>query len=120
MPAAPPCRTLKPFRIRPGLRWHATILPANRPAGAGLLQVALLYGAAEASTTGNGLATPVVIETPVRVAAVPSDEPGVSVEVNARFWVDAATVVTHGERWSVVAAPGPELPAEAATTTPAL
>ncbi len=33
--------------------------------------------------------------------------------------MDAATVVTHGLRWSVVFAPGPELPAEADTKTPA-
>ena len=42
------------------------------------------------------------------------------VEANSRVCVDAATVVTQGPRWSVVPAPGPELPAEAATKTPAL
>src|SRR5690606_2688409 len=43
----------------------------------------------------------------------------VSVEENSRRWVDAATVVTHGETWLTVAAPGPLLPAEAETKTPA-
>ena len=33
--------------------------------------------------------------------------------------VDAATVVYHGEAWSAVEAPGPELPALTATNTPA-
>ena len=33
--------------------------------------------------------------------------------------VDAATVVYHGEAWSAVEAPGPELPALTATKTPA-
>ena len=43
-----------------------------------------------------------------------------TVFTKAAFVVLAATVVTHGPRWSVVSAPGPELPAEAATKTPAL
>ncbi len=34
-------------------------------------------------------------------------------------WVDAATVVSHGEGWLVVEAVGPLLPEEAATKTPA-
>ncbi len=38
---------------------------------------------------------------------------------NARRNVDAATVVTHGAGWSSVLAPGPLLPAELATKTPA-
>jgi hypothetical protein len=42
-----------------------------------------------------------------------------SVVANSRVWVDAATVVTQGDRWSLVEAPGPELPADAATKTPA-
>src|SRR3954454_10461571 len=41
------------------------------------------------------------------------------VEVKARGPVDAPTVVTHGPPWSLVAAPGPELPAEALTEIPA-
>src|SRR5258706_14274936 len=109
MPAAPPCRTLKPLMIRPGLRRQATILPVNVPGAAACSQVASLYGAAEARTTGSGLLMPVVIETPFSVDEVPSDEPRVSVEENASFWVDAATVVTHAERWSDVDAAGPEL-----------
>ena len=48
-------------------------------------------------------------------------EPAVSVRVesNSRLCVEAATVVTHGDRWLTVPAPGPSLPAEAATNTPA-
>ena len=40
-----------------------------------------------------------------------------SVLANSRVWVDAATVVTHGDRWLAVPAPGPLLPAEADTNT---
>ena len=35
------------------------------------------------------------------------------------WWVLAPTVVTHGLAWPTVGAPGPRLPAEAATKTPA-
>src|SRR5262249_45123375 len=77
-----------------------------------------LYGAADARTTGAGPA-PEVIDAPVNVALVPSLEFTVSVESNSRRWVDAATVVTHGDRWLTVEAVGPSLPAEVATKTPA-
>ena len=53
------------------------------------------------------------------IVAVAPPPVSVIVERKVRLWVDAATVVTHGLRWSVVFAPGPELPAEAATKTPA-
>jgi len=43
----------------------------------------------------------------------------VTVERKVRCWVDAATVCTHGPLWLTVAAPGPSLPAEAETSTPA-
>ncbi len=59
------------------------------------------------------------MDEPVKVADEPSLEVTVSVESNSRFCVEAATVVTHGDRWSLVDAPGPALPAEAATKTPA-
>src|SRR6185503_5758987 len=94
------------------------ILPTKMPGGAGLPQNRSLYGAAVDSTTGSGPA-PAVMDEPVKVAVAPSLEVTVSVESNSRFCVEAATVVTHGDRWPLVDAPGPELPAEAATNTPA-
>ena len=43
----------------------------------------------------------------------------VSFEEYWRSNVEAATVVTHGPAWFAVDAPGPSLPAEAFTDTPA-
>ena len=43
----------------------------------------------------------------------------VSVDWNSRVWVEAATAVVHGDRWLAVLAPGPSLPAEVETNTPA-
>ena len=45
--------------------------------------------------------------------------PSVSVASEARECVLAATVVSHGPVWATVEAPGPSLPADAATNTPA-
>src|SRR5262249_53328885 len=125
MPAAPPWARLKPFWARPigspltaPPRWQATILPVNVPAGAGCPQKMSLYGAAEASTTGSGPA-PAVIDAPTNVAEAPSLDVTVRVESNSRFCVEAATVVTHGDKWSLDDAAGPGLPAEAATNAPA-
>ena len=50
----------------------------------------------------------------------PSPAVSTSVEANSRVCVEAATVVTQGLTWLVVAESGPSLPAEAATKTPAL
>ena len=88
------------------------------PGGAGAVHSALLYGAADARTTGSGALTPAVMDAPTNVAVSPPPVT-VRVEANSRRCVDAATVVTHGERWLAVLAPGPSLPAEAATETPA-
>jgi len=64
---APPCRTLKPFStLATSPRSQATILPANRPSGAGSVHNASLYGAVEARTTGAGPA-PSVMDAPVSV-----------------------------------------------------
>ena len=63
--------------------------------------------------------TPAVMDAPV-VVKVSALLVTVSVDWKARCWVDAATVVTHGPWWSVVPAPGPLLPADAATKTPAV
>src|SRR5688572_5358395 len=89
------------------------------PGGAGEVHCALLYGGAEASTTGSAEPVPAVIDAPLNVAVAPPELFNVSVDSNALLWVEAATVVTHGDRWSAVLAPGPALPAEAATNTPA-
>src|SRR5262245_36538853 len=110
MAMAPPALTLLPLSTRaiPPPRPHATILPANAPAGA-LVPHSLPYPATlSASTTGAGPAPP-VIEAPSNVAFA-SALRSVSVETNSRLWVDAATVVTHGDRWFTVPAPGPSLP----------
>src|SRR5688572_18306769 len=117
MPAAPPCNTLKPFMTRPLLRWQATILPTNTPGGAAMSHSGRLYGGADARTTGNG-PTPAVTDAPVNVA-VSAPAARVRVDANSRRCVEAATVVTQGERWLAVPAPGPLLPAEVATNTPA-
>ena len=60
-----------------------------------------------------------MIEAPSTVNVSPLVAVRVSVLANARVCVEAATVVTHGDRWLAVEAPGPSLPAEAATKTPA-
>jgi hypothetical protein len=66
-----------------------------------------------------GSDTPSVIDAPVSSSVEPSAPVSVRVETNVRCCVEAATVVTHGDRWFAVDAPGPSLPAEAATNTPA-
>jgi hypothetical protein len=119
MPTAPPALTLLPLSTRPTPppRSHATIFPLNASAG-GLVAHSPLYPVTlSASTTGAG-PTPAVIDAPSNVScAVPLFR--VSVDMNSRRWVDAATVVTHGARWLAVDAPGPLFPADAATNTPA-
>src|SRR5690606_3652764 len=99
-------------------RSQATITPSKMPAGAGLRHSGSLYGASAAITTGSGPAPPVT-EVPTNSTVSPLSAVRVRVLRNARFCVEAATVVTHGETWLTVAAPGPSLPAEAATNTPA-
>src|SRR4051794_2223152 len=106
-------------------RWHSTIFSANTSSGmsgsvvGSLSQMALPYGASAALTTGVDSEMPAVMEAPEKVAVTSSSPVRVSVDSNARVWVDAATAVTHGERWLAVEAVGPSLPAEAATNTPA-
>src|SRR5262245_27323508 len=58
------------------------------------------------------------MDAPVNVA-VSAPPVTVSVDENWRSWVDAAVLATHGERWLAVPAPGPSLPADVATNTPA-
>ncbi|GAA3154692.1 hypothetical protein GCM10020001_092980 [Nonomuraea salmonea] len=109
---------MKLFSTRFGPRSQATILPVNCPAGAGTSHSGREYGGAEASTTGSGEETPAVMDAPLIVTGV---GPPCSLIVvwNVLVCVEAATVVVHGPRWSVVSAPGPELPADAETSTPA-
>ena len=71
--------------------------------------------AASAAFTSAVLPTPLsMIEAPLIL--VPS--PRTTVPSKAA-WVLAPTVVSHGLAWSRVVAPGPELPADAATKIPA-
>ena len=60
-----------------------------------------------------------MIDAPSAVKVAPSVEATVRVEANSRVWVEAATVIIHGDRWLAVPAPGPSLPAEVETNTPA-
>src|SRR5919108_3392440 len=119
MPAAPPCLTLKLFRTRLGPRWQRTILPVNKPGGAGAVQSALEYGGSAAFATGSGLEMPAVIVAPDTWSVAPPAPWSLIVDRNVRDCVDAATVNTHGELWLTVPAPGPSLPALADTRIPA-
>src|SRR3954454_17589791 len=107
------------MRPMPPPRAQTTIWPVKVPAGAAAEHRLLLYGAADACTTGSG-PTPEVIDAPVAEKVSPLPAVRESCDSKSRRWVDAATVVTHGPPWPAVAAPGPSLPAEAATKTPAL
>src|SRR3954464_15304735 len=64
--------------------------------------------------------TPVVTVAPSLVNVAPSEDVSVRVEEHDRADVEAPTVVSQGPAWSEVAAPGPELPAEAFTLMPAV
>ena len=109
---------MKPFSTRATTpRSQATIFPVKVPGAAGASHSALLYGGADDNTIGSGPA-PAVIDAPVN-SAVAAPAVNVSVDWNSRVWVDAPTVVTHGARWLAVPAPGPSLPADAETNTPA-
>ena len=63
--------------------------------------------APDASTTGSGPAPGGDRGARRACAVAPSAPVSVSVEANSRVCVDAATVVTHGERWLAVAGAGP-------------
>ena len=121
MPAAPPEEATKLFQTRAcPPRWQAMILPAKTLGSAGIVphSASLYPGTLAAITTGAGPA-PSVIEAPTAVNLSPFDAVRLSVETNSRVWVEAATEVVHGARWLTVPAPGPELPAEVETNTPA-
>ena len=65
------------------------------------------------------MAIPAVTVAPVIVNRSPFDAVTVRLPKKWRSEVEAATVLVHGPPWSVVPAPGPELPAEALTMIPA-
>ncbi len=71
-----------------------------------------------ARTTGVGVLMPGVTLVPDSCSLSPLSAVSVSWLTKLRLLVLAATVVTHGPRWSVVSGVGPELPADAATKTP--
>src|SRR4051812_32792042 len=109
MPTAPRCLTLKPFWMRPipRPRWQTTILPVNAPSGVAFAQNGSLAGASAALTTGAGVLTPAVSDTPTSDRVAASLAVMLIVFLKARLAVLAATVVTHGPRWATVSAPGP-------------
>src|SRR5262245_41722783 len=122
MPSPLPCWTTKPFQTRASPpRRHATINPSKTVGEAGSVEQPgppVYPGTFCASTTGNGPAPAVIVE-PSTENVSPLPAVSESVVANSRVCVDAPTVVVHGPRWSAVPAPGPELPAEADTNTPA-
>src|SRR3954447_7832756 len=125
MPEAPPARTLRPLSMRPLTpRLQSTTLPVAAPGARVAWHCASslpppAFGSVAASTTGVALLMPLVSVTPETSSVAPPSAVRCSVEVNARGPVEAPTVVVHGPPWSEVAAPGPELPAEALTEIPA-
>ncbi|GAB3830371.1 hypothetical protein GCM10027610_018630 [Dactylosporangium cerinum] len=79
---------------------HTATLPVSEPAGR--------VPAQSTTVTGAGVASPPVTDAPLKVADVPSVEVSVMTDRNSRRCVEAATVVTQGERCATVPAPGPE------------
>src|SRR5262249_35459128 len=125
IPAAPPCRTLRPLSMRPLFpREQTTTMPVAAPAARSDWQSASslpppAFGRVAARTTGVAEEIPLVSVTPGTSRAAPPSAVRCSVELKLRGPVDAPTVVTHGPPWSEVAAVGPLLPADALTEIPA-
>src|SRR5664279_1822631 len=112
MPTAPRASTLLPFSTRPLTpRWHTTTLPAKAPSAVASSHSASLYGASAAFTTGAGVVSGRETVIPGTVRVLASEDVSVVVPMKERLSVLAATVVTHGSRWSVVSGVGPLLPA---------
>ncbi len=122
MPMPPARSTSADFATRSNVpRSHSTILPAvfagastPGPQRAGVVAPAAATDAAVTNEPVTGSVT--VIDDPAN--ACPSPSWAVASKLPAT--VLAATVVIHGDALSRVDAPGPELPAEAATKMPAL
>src|SRR5699024_6904874 len=72
---------------------------------------------ASISSVTTGPPSPGTAATPVSSSAPPTTS---RVWANARLVLDAPDAAIHGPVWAAVDAPGPELPADAATNTPAL
>src|SRR5262245_16942052 len=100
-------------------RWHSTTLPVALPGARVLSQIAVSTGRLAASTTGVGDEIPPVSVPPGMSNVAPPSAVRCRVEVKKRGPVEAPTVVTQGPPWSLVPAPGPELPADALTEIPA-
>src|SRR5688572_24754124 len=96
-------------------RSQTTTLPVTDPAGKGVWQSRSEVG----TCTGDGVDRPSVTLAPRSATDAPSDEVSISMFSKVRLAVLAATVVVHGSRWATVSGAGPELPADAATNTPA-
>src|SRR5437762_2821387 len=108
------------MRPIPAPRSHTTILPAKAPSAVAVAQNGSVNGASAALTTGVGVLIPAVNDTPTNDRVAPPVAVRLTMFLNARSAVLAATVVTHGPRCATVSAVGPELPAEAETNTSAL
>ena len=123
MPTPPARLTSKLLSMRALTpRSHTTILPVALAGSSVPAMHSFASGAAapanfalSAVTSGLAVFSGGVVEAPTYRAPLPS-----STAWKARRNVAAATVVTHGAGWSRVLAPGPLLPAEFATKTPAL
>src|SRR5215211_2581647 len=118
MPTPPARRTSKLLAMRSTTpRSHCTTLPValagSRVPGAhslALVSEALASLALSEVTNCVAVGSDGVVDAPTKRCPLPS-----STAWNARRTVEAATVVTHGDGWSKVLAPGPLLPAELAT-----
>src|SRR5215217_8320469 len=112
MPTPPACWTASPRAARENEPSQTTILPFTLAGSRPVRQPTL---PASSPSTIAVLPRPRVIVTPLWDWPLPS----LTVPENERFWVLAAVAISHGPPWSVVLGPGPALPAEVATKTPA-
>src|SRR3990172_10714438 len=113
MPAAPPESAFAPLPTRLFVpRLHTTTLPDRLPGANGVRHSSL---AGAGTTTSESARTPSVMDAPSIESDAPPSATRSTRFTKERLCVLAATVVTQGPRWSVVLAPGPLLPAEAAT-----
>ena len=115
MPTAPPWRTLKPFSTRALTpRWQATILPVKIPAGAGASQSSVGVGRGRGEHH-RGRAGPLGDRGPgqrLGGAVAGQGQGRLELPLLGRGGDRVSPTAT---RWLTVPAPGPSLPAEAAT-----
>ena len=102
-------------------RAQATICPLTDPPANAVEHVeSVAWPETEAAiTTGVALEMGWVIDEPVKSAVSALLAVRCRVVRYRRDGYDAPTVFSHGPPWSAVAAPGPELPAEALASPPA-